>query len=154
MNLKAWIALAVSIGFALVVALWPADANTKLDANTRLTIGIGYALLIVIFTVGVVILIDMATGKIDLSQLLDEVDGGASMSRFQLLIFTFVIALSFFIIVAAKPSAGFPTVPPAVIALLGISASTYGVAKGIHMGNQNASGEDTEDKKPEDKVAK
>ena len=137
-----FIALLVAIGLAFLVAYLPGP-----DANTKLTLGIGYALLILIFMFGVAILIDMVTGKIDLSHILDEVDGGASMSRFQLLIFTFVIALSFFIIVAARPSAGFPEVPAPVIMLLGISASTYAVSKGIHMGNQSGPPEDSEEDK-------
>jgi hypothetical protein len=51
------------------------------------------------------------------------------MSRFQLLVFTFVIALSFFLTVVCECK--LPDVPANVLALLGISASTYGVSKGI-----------------------
>lgn len=83
-----------------------------------------------------------------LDKLLSEKDGsGASMSRFQLFVFTFVIALSFFLIVIshakmaqangntshpdAPNSAQFPEVPGGVLALLGISASSYTVSKAI-----------------------
>jgi len=45
------------------------------------------------------------------------------------MIFTFVIALSFFLIVICECK--FPEVPTEVLALLGISATTYGVSKGI-----------------------
>jgi UDP-N-acetylmuramyl pentapeptide phosphotransferase/UDP-N-acetylglucosamine-1-phosphate transferase len=71
----------------------------------------------------------------------------ASMSRFQFLIFTFVISLSLFLIVVsnaqlrqtdenAKRAAdqtlpGFPEIPGGVLALLGISASSYTVSKAI-----------------------
>lgn len=86
--------------------------------------------------------------KSGLELLISEKDGsGASMSRFQLLVFTFVIALSFFLIVVshaklaqtqqnasrsdAPNSAQFPDVPGGVLALLGISASSYTVSKAI-----------------------
>ena len=86
-------------------------------------------------------------GKINLDLLISEKTGEASMSRFQLLIFTFVIVLSFFLIVvssaglhggtagqAAKPM--LPDVPGGVLALLGISASSYTVSKAIQMANK------------------
>ena len=69
-------------------------------------------------------------GKIDLSQLISEPSGDASMSRFQLLVFTFVIAISFFVLVEANHGA-LPDIPNGVLTLLGISASTYAVSKGI-----------------------
>jgi hypothetical protein len=51
------------------------------------------------------------------------------MSRFQLLIFTFVIAMTMFEIV--EKSGAFPDIPTGVLTLLGISATTYAVGKGI-----------------------
>jgi len=69
-------------------------------------------------------------GKIDLSQLISEPSGDASMSRFQLLIFTFVIAISLFVLVEANHGV-IPDIPSGVLTLLGISASTYAVSKGI-----------------------
>jgi hypothetical protein len=71
------------------------------------------------------------TGKIDLTRLISEPTGDASMSRFQLLIFTFVIALSMFLIIASSSEPGFPDIPGGVLTLLGISASSYLVSKGI-----------------------
>jgi uncharacterized BrkB/YihY/UPF0761 family membrane protein len=70
-------------------------------------------------------------GKIDLSQLLSEANGSASMSRFQLLVFTFVVAVSLFYLVEKNKDAKFPDIPSGVLTLLGISASTYAVGKGI-----------------------
>ena len=90
---------------------------------------IGYVLVALMFGLGAVILWKIAVGTIDISQLLEEHGGGASMSRFQLLIFTFVIALSLFLLVA--DGKGFPEVPAGILTLLGISATTYGVSKGI-----------------------
>jgi hypothetical protein len=118
------VSVIVTIGLAFVVALWvPGNANDKLK------LAISYEMLILLFLFGFFILASIATGRIDLSKLLAEDGGGASMSRFQLLIFTFVIALSFFLVVVANSK--FPDVPADVLALLGISATTYGVSKGI-----------------------
>lgn len=71
------------------------------------------------------------TGKIDLSALLSEANGDASMSRFQLLVFTFVVAVSLFYLVEKRPDGTFPEITQGVLTLLGISASTYAVGKGI-----------------------
>jgi hypothetical protein len=81
-----------------------------------------------------VILLGIASGEIVIDTILSESGGGASMSRFQLLIFTFVIALSLFFIVANNPKQ-FPSVPTDILTLLGISATTYGVSKGIQAAN-------------------
>jgi hypothetical protein len=79
----------------------------------------------------VILLVKIATDKIDLEWLISEDNGHASMSRFQLLIFTFVIAIS---LVKLTESLGhFPTIDSGVLTLLGISASTYAVGKGIQM---------------------
>lgn len=95
-----------------------------------LQLAAGYGVLLIVFFLGFVILVDLISGKIDLSQLLTEHGGGASMSRFQLLVFTFVIGLSFFFIVAGTGKFPDP-IPKEVLTLLGISATTYGVSKGI-----------------------
>jgi len=71
------------------------------------------------------------TDKIDLSSLLSEANGDASMSRLQLLIFTFVVAVSLFYLVEKRPDGTFPEITQGVLTLLGISASTYAVGKGI-----------------------
>lgn len=84
----------------------------------------------------------IATGKIDLSRLISEPNGDASMSRFQLLIFTFVVALSLFAVVVGKGD--FPDVPGSVLALVGISAGSYLVSKGI----QFSSADGTSDRAP------
>jgi hypothetical protein len=67
--------------------------------------------------------------QIDLTHLLNEVNGQASMSRFQLLLFTFVIAISVFELV--MKNGALPEIPEGVLTLLGISATTYAVGKGI-----------------------
>ncbi len=101
--------------------------------------------------IGVAILYYVFTGKIDLSGLISEPTGDASMSRFQLLVFTFVIAASLFLIIAsAAPSPKFPDViPSGILMLLGISASSYLVSKGI----QQSSPEGRAGRGPEIKIA-
>jgi hypothetical protein len=58
---------------------------------------------------GLAIIWNIFTGKIDLARLISEPSGDASMSRFQLLIFTFVIALSLFLIVSSTREPNFST---------------------------------------------
>lgn len=77
------------------------------------------------------ILVLIWTGRIDLCHLISEANGSASMSRFQLLIFSFVVAISLFYLVEKNKDAKFPDIPTGVLTLLGISASTYAVGKGI-----------------------
>lgn len=115
----------LAIGAAFVIAIWvPGDGATKVR------LAMSYAGLVMLFLFGFLILAGIASGKIDISQILTEKGTtGASMSRFQLMIFTFVIALSLFLIVVTKQD--FPTIPTQILELLGISATTYGVGKGI-----------------------
>jgi len=92
----------------------------------------GFVLCLFVGALGLTIIVYIWNGKIDLSALLSEANGQASMSRFQLLIFTFVIAISLFEMVEMRVNAtGFPDIPNGVLTLLGISASTYAVGKGI-----------------------
>jgi len=88
---------------------------------------------------GIAILYYVFTGRIDLGGLISEPSGEASMSRFQLLIFTFVIAASFFLIVVTKSD--FPSpIPQGVLVLLGISSSSYLVSKGIQASSKQGLG--------------
>lgn len=120
----------LSLAAAFMIAVFvPGDPKTKLIMT------IGYGLLALTFLFGMAILVEIIRGNIDLSALLSESGKGASMSRFQLLIFTFVIALSLFLLVVQNGTA-FPKIPPDVLTLLGISASTYAVSKGIQAGSQ------------------
>lgn len=115
----------LAIAAAVIIAVFvPGDPALKVRLS------VGYSGLALIFLFGLVIIIGIASGQIDISNILSEHGGGASMSRFQLLIFTLVIAFSFFLIVVG--TGHFPeSVPPEVLTLLGISATTYGVSKGI-----------------------
>jgi hypothetical protein len=89
------------------------------------------SLLVCLFVgaLGLAIIIKIFNGSIDLRYLVSEANHEASMSRFQLLMFTFVIAIAFFKLVEINKT--FPDIPQGVLTLLGISASTYAVGKGI-----------------------
>jgi amino acid transporter len=126
---------------AVILAFLPGDDASTAHALNRLKVATGFTLLALIFLFGFAVLVYIANGSIDLSDLLSETgeSKGASMSRFQLLIFTLVIALSLFLVVVSTMK--FPdTIPPEILTLLGISASTYAVSKGIQTsGNQTTS---------------
>jgi hypothetical protein len=76
-----------------------------------------------------ILLLKISRGEICLDKLVSEANGDASMSRFQLLIFTMMVAFSMFIMVVKNWS--FPYISDGILTLLGISASTYAVSKGI-----------------------
>lgn len=71
----------------------------------------------------------MWKNEIDLGSILNEANGDASISRFQLLIFTLLVAVGIFLFIVNKLV--LPDLPPSILTLLGISASTYGVGKAI-----------------------
>jgi hypothetical protein len=68
-------------------------------------------------------------GRINLDKLISEPNGDASLSRFQFLIFTFVIAVGLLLIIVQTQD--FPPVPGQILALLGISGGSYVISKGI-----------------------
>jgi hypothetical protein len=113
-----------------VAALFACDFNT-------LVCVIGYVLCGLIGLLGLAVLWLIYNGDIDLSRLISEANGDASMSRFQFLVFTFVISLSLFLVIVAgnKDSNGKPAfpaeIPAGILTLLGISGSSYAVGKAI-----------------------
>ncbi|HEY7307019.1 MAG TPA: hypothetical protein VH601_23030 [Bryobacteraceae bacterium] len=103
-----------------------------MPASTPLTLAAGWVALGFIALLGIAVLWYIFTERIDLTFLISEPNGDASMSRFQLLIFTFVIAASLFLIIASPSPPRFPDqIPQGVLILLGISSSSYLVSKGI-----------------------
>jgi hypothetical protein len=111
-------------------------------AIEKLKIATGFTLLTLIALYAFSVLFAIANGTIDLSGLLSENDSdgnskGASMSRFQLLIFTLVIALSLFLVTIAN-NLSFPAIPGEILTLLGISGTTYAVSKGIQKADTTA----------------
>lgn len=92
----------------------------------------GYIICILVGALGAIIIWRIADGTIDISHLISEANGDASMSRFQFLVFTFVIALSLFLVIVSAPGhPDFPVIPGTILALLGISSSSYLVGKSI-----------------------
>ena len=126
------VAIVLAVLIAAAIAWW-GPGNSQMD---KAKVALAYGMLILLFMFGFLILAGIARGTIDISRILEEKNpdgtrGGASMSRFQLLIFTFVIGLSFFYLVLCNGECKFPDVTGGVLMLLGISATTYGVSKGI-----------------------
>jgi hypothetical protein len=125
---------------------------------------VGYVVCGIVALFGLILVWKIANNDIDLSHLLADDDGQASTSRFQLIIFTFVVGLSFFLVVVSNvkirqygaggtAGGGLPDVPSGVLALLGISASSYLVSRGISASQNGDSGgsNTTTDKKEEKK---
>lgn len=116
----------------------------------------GYLICFLVAVFGLVVAWKLITNQINLSTLLYEKDGSnnaASMARFQLLVFVFVIALCFFLVVISNvkiiqtrstglEGPALPEVPQGVLLLLGISASGYTVSKAIQHGTGTGSDQD------------
>jgi hypothetical protein len=90
-------ALAAVIIAGFLLFLWAArgsNAGVLTDAQVQLALTGTFALFtaIALALILAIVVLKMATDKIDLSELVAEPEGGASLSRFQMLLFTFVIA--------------------------------------------------------------
>ena len=97
----------------------------------------GWVALALVAALGAIVVYFVARGKIYITRLLNEPTGDASMSRFQLLIFTFVIALGLLLVMVSGDTPSFPeAIPGSVLALLGISASSYVVSKSIQFSDE------------------
>jgi hypothetical protein len=105
----------------------PETAASKGMLILELVCGYGVCLLMALLAVTLLLLV--WKGRIDLSGLITEANGSASVSRFQLVIFTMVIGLALFVL--TMKDGKFPIISNQVLLLLGISASTYAVGKGI-----------------------
>jgi hypothetical protein len=96
-----------------------------------LGLAIGWILTVFIGLLAVMIVIKIWKGDIDLNYLISDENGWASLSRFQFLLFTFVVGMSLFYLVVADAPPKYPTIPKEILALLGISGGSYVVSKGI-----------------------
>lgn len=87
--------------------------------------------IIVVFigVIGLIILYKIWTDKINLDKLLSEKDGKASLSRFQMLLFTFVI-ISIYVVLCLQQSE-LLEISSGVLGLIGISGGSYVISKGI-----------------------
>ncbi len=93
---------------------------------------LSWAVTAFVVVVEAVILWLILSGRIKLDRLISDPDGTASLARFQFLVFTFVIATSFLLVVVGQQPPAFPDpIPPEVLVLLGISGGSYVVSKGI-----------------------
>ncbi len=130
-------AILAAIAYIVIQWLFPSGAFASIQ-TLGLVIGWGGAILIGL--IGLAVVYNMFTGAIDLSKLVSETNGDASMSRFQFLIFTFVISLCLLVITVSNATGPkFPDkIPPEILGLLGISAGSYVVSKSLQ-NNLNAS---------------
>jgi uncharacterized BrkB/YihY/UPF0761 family membrane protein len=100
--------------------------------NAQLGLVIGWILTVFLGLLGLVILWKIIDGTIDLRYLISDELGYASLSRFQFLVFTFVIAMSLFYVIASQtPTPKYPEIPNQILALLGISGGSFVLSKGI-----------------------
>lgn len=109
-------------------------APVQPDPNFHfLALVMGWIVTVLIAAFALAIIYKMIKGDINLMYLIAGADGDASLSRFQFLIFTFVIALGLFLIILSRnPVPGFPdTVPGGILALLGISGGSYVTSKAV-----------------------
>lgn len=91
---------------------------------------IGSAVVFIILGMALIVFYKILTNQIDLTGLIEEPGTTkASLSRFQFLIFTFVVAGVFLLL--SIESGTFVDVPESVLGLLGISGGSYILAKGI-----------------------
>lgn len=113
---------------------------------------IGWILTIFLGVLAIIFLYRVAVNQISLKYLISDDRGYASLSRFQFLVFTFVIALTLFYLIALKGE--YPVIPNQILALLGISGGSYVVAKGIQtsrdVGVAQATGQPPPEATPQD----
>ena len=99
------------------------------DPMNVLLLIFGFGFFAIMGLLCIMLLYKMWTNQIDLSTLLKEANGDASMSRFQLLVFSLVVAVGLYLYMLKHLA--LPDVPQSILTLLGISASTYAVGKAI-----------------------
>ena len=102
----------------------------------QLALVLGYVLVAILGIIGGLVAWKMLNGTIDLTHLISEANGRASFSRFQFLIFTFVVAGC--VLILTLDSGEFPALGSDVLALLGISGGSYVVSKGIQLNSDKA----------------
>lgn len=89
----------------------------------------GYVVVLFVGALAFLIVLRIVQGRIDLRYLVSEKEGPASLSRFQFLVFTFVISVCTLVI--TLESGEFPRLSQDILALLGISGGSYLVSKAI-----------------------
>lgn len=118
----------------LLLLQTPTPTPVLADPNFHfLALVMGWIVTILVAAFALAIIIKMIKGDINLEFLIADAEGSASLSRFQFLIFTFVIALGLFLIIlSTHPYPAFPpTIPGGILALLGISGGSYVTSKAV-----------------------
>jgi hypothetical protein len=118
---------------------------------TFLGLVIGWILTAFLAVLALMILLKIWKGDIDLNYLISDENGWASLSRFQFLVFTFVVAMSLFYLIVASTPPKYPIIPKEILALLGISGGSYVLSKGIQNSrdvSMTEAGEPPEQKDP------
>ena len=101
-----------------------------------------FEIVVFIGLLGAVVLAKLWMDKDSLKNLVSEKDGNASFSRFQFLVFTFVIATC--LLVLTLKEGKFPEFGAQVLGLIGISGGSYVVSKGIQKSSEGAEDDDPE----------
>jgi len=101
----------------------------------------GWIITILVGAIGAWVLFLIILGRINLTRLISEPPppgappnappGDASLSRFQFLVFTFIIAMGLLVVIFGQSPLNFPTIPGNLLGLLGVSGGSYVIAKGI-----------------------
>lgn len=117
----------------MLLLLQTSPTSVQPDPNFHLlALVMGWTVTILIGAFALAIIYKMIKGDINLMYLIAGADGDASLSRFQFLIFTFVIALGLFLIILSANPPAFPaTIPGGILALLGISGGSYVTSKAV-----------------------
>jgi len=147
--------LSPQIWFGIIVALTALLTWLQQPAAPALLNAVVGALLVVLLgLLATSVLARMLSGDINLSGLLAEADGDASMSRFQFLIFTFIVAGSYVLLQMQTKS--MVEIPAGVLGLIGISGGTYAGAKIVQKTaetTQHAAAQQTEQKADDNRTA-
>ena len=101
-----------------------------------LALFVGFALVILLLLIGIVLVWKIFTGAINIDNLLLDDQNKSSLSRFQFLVFTFVIAGLYLLL--CLESGSFVSVPQDTLLLLGLSSGSYVLSKGIDKNAKNA----------------
>ena len=99
---------------------------------SELAMFVGVALVVILCLFAAVIFWLILVNRINLDSLLAEANGKASLSRFQLLLFTFVIAGLYLLL--SIESGTLIDIPNNVLGLLGLSSGSYLISKGVQSG--------------------
>jgi len=131
----------------IIAVIWVSYWAVMKGANATHIAIVGFiAFSIIIVAFAAAVLWKIVNGDVELAGLVSEPHesdpsrtGKASLSRFQFLIFTFVVAGLFLML--SIETGGFVDIPTNVLALLGISGGSFIVSKAVGMKPKDGGGE-------------